>query len=78
MGRFNLAISTIGISFGLGKLLELSYVQSRNNFFCGLLIFLGLSSCIATKGLISSVKEITALIEREEINDQIKRRELKT
>jgi len=38
-----------------------------------LLIFFGLSSCIATKGLISSVKEIAELIEREEINDQNKR-----
>jgi adenosylcobinamide-phosphate synthase len=72
-GGLFVAISTIGISFGLGKLLELSYVQSRNNFFCGLLIFFGLSSCIATKGLISSVKEIAELIEREEINDHNKR-----
>ncbi len=66
------AISTIGVSFGLGKLIELSYLQSRSNFF-GLLIFFGLSSCIATKGLISSVKEIAELIERKEINDQNKR-----
>jgi len=72
-GGFILAISTIGISFSLGKLIELNYVQSRNHFFSGLLIFLGLSSCIATKGLISSVKEIAELIQREEINDQNKR-----
>ena len=71
-GGLILAISTIGLSFSLGKLIELSYVQSRNNFI-GLLIFFGLSSCIATKGLISSVKEIAELIEREEINDQNKR-----
>ena len=61
-GGLIVAISTIGMSFGLGKLIELSYVQSRNNFFGGLLIFFGLSSCIATKGLISSVKEIAELI----------------
>ena len=72
-GGLILAISTIGISFGLGKLIELGYVQSRNHFFSGLLIFFGLSSCIATKGLISSVKEIAELIERKEINDQNKR-----
>ena len=72
-GGFIIAISTIGISLSLGKILELSYVQSRNNFFGGLLILFGLSSCIATKGLISSVKEIAELIEREEINDQNKR-----
>jgi len=69
-GGFFVAISTIGMSYGLGKLIEISYVQSRNHFFVGLLIFFGLSSCIATKGLISSVKEIAELIESEEINDQ--------
>ncbi|WP_032527251.1 adenosylcobinamide-phosphate synthase CbiB [Prochlorococcus marinus] len=69
-GGFLVAISTIGISFSLGKLIELNYMQIRNNYFSGLLIFFGLSSCIATNGLISSVKEIAELIEREEINDQ--------
>ena len=39
-GGLFVAISTIGMSFGLGKLIELSYVQSRNDFFSGLLIFL--------------------------------------
>ena len=73
LGGFILAISTIGISFSLGKLIEISYVQSSNHFFSGTLIFLGLSSCMATKGLISSVKEIADLIEREEVNDQNER-----
>jgi len=73
-GGLILAISTIGISSGLGKLIELSYGQSKKNFFGGLLIFFGLSSCIATRGLISSVKEIAELIECEEINDQNKRK----
>ncbi len=72
-GGLIVAISTIGLSFSLGKLIELSYVQLRNNFFCGLLIFLGLSSCIATRGLISSVKDIAELINRKEINDQNKK-----
>ena len=72
-GGLIVAISTIGISFSLGKLIELSYLQSRNNFFGGLLIFFGLSSCFATKGLISSVKEIVELIERKEISDKNKR-----
>jgi len=57
----------------LGKLIELSYVQSKNHFFYGLLIFLGLSSCIATRGLISSVKEIAELTKSKAINDQNKR-----
>ncbi len=72
-GGFIVTISTIGISFSLGKLIELSYMQSRNHFFSGLLIFFGISSCIATKGLISSVQEIAKLIELKEINDQNKR-----
>jgi len=71
-GGLFIATSTIVISFSLGKLIEISYLQSRNNFFSGLLIFLGLSSCMATKGLISSVKEITELIERREINEKNK------
>jgi len=72
-GGLVVAISTIGIGFSFGKMIEISYMQSRSHFFSGLLIFFGLSSCIATKGLISSVKEIAELIEREEINDQNKR-----
>ncbi len=71
-GGLFVAISTTGMSFGLGKLIELSYMQSRNNFF-GLLIFFGLSSCIASRSLISSVKEIAELIEHQEINDKNKR-----
>jgi len=67
-----IAISTIGISFSLGKLLEVTYFQSRNHFFSGLLIFFGLSSCIASKGLISSVKEIAELLEPKRINNQNK------
>ncbi len=73
LGGFIVATSTIGISFSVGKLIELSFMQLRNNFFSGLLIFFGLSSCIATKELISSVKEIANLIECKEINDQNKR-----
>jgi len=72
-GGLSVAISTIVMSFGLGKLIELIYVQSRNNFFGGLLILFGLSSCIATKGLISSVREITELLEGKENNNQNKR-----
>ncbi|KGF91647.1 MULTISPECIES: adenosylcobinamide-phosphate synthase CbiB [Prochlorococcus] len=72
-GGLIVAISTIGISFSLGKFIELSYMQSRNNSLSGLLIFLGLSSCIATKSLILSVKEIAELIEHKEINYQIEK-----
>ncbi len=73
-GGFFIALSTIGISFSLGKFIEVSYLQSRNHYFIGLLIFIGLSSCIATKGLISSVKEIVELIESKKISQQNKRK----
>ncbi len=75
-GGLIVAISTTGISFSLGKFIELSYVQSRYHFFSGLLIVIGLSSCIATKGLITSVIEIAELIDRKEINEK-KKREIK-
>ena len=39
-GGFIVSISTIGISFSLGKFIELSYIQSKNHFLGGLLIFL--------------------------------------
>ena len=72
-GGLIIAISTIGISFSLGKLIEINYINSINKFFSGLLIFFGLSSCIATKGLISSVRDIADLIEHKELNAQNKK-----
>ena len=69
-GGLFIALSTIAISYSLGKLIELSYFQSSNNILSGIFIFLGLSSCIASKCLISSVREIANLIENQEINDQ--------
>ena len=72
-GGFFVAISTIGMSFGLGKLIELSYVQSRNHFFVGLLILFGLSSCIATKGLISSPLDAIQLESPKKINNPTKK-----
>ena len=46
----------------IGKFIELVFLQSKSNFIFGILIFLGLSSCLASKSLISSVKEISNLI----------------
>jgi len=70
LGGFIIALSTILISFSLGKLLELIYFEFYNNLFSGLLIFLGLASCMATKSLISSVKEIVYLIQNKNIHYQ--------
>ncbi len=68
-GGLFIALSTIGISFAIGKLIELIYIQSKSNFIFGILIFLGLSSCLASKSLISTVKEISSLI-HDNITDQ--------
>ncbi len=65
-GGLFIALSTISLSFGFGKLIELSYFKLNNNIFSGILIFLGLASCIASKGLIQSVKEIANLIENKQ------------
>ena len=69
-GGLFIALSTIAISYSCGKLIELIYFQSSNNILSGIFIFLGLSSCIASKCLISSVREIANLLENQEINDQ--------
>ena len=56
------------ISFSTGKFLEIFFFKSNENIFFGLPILFGLSSCLATKSLISSVKEISNLINRELID----------
>ena len=61
-GGLFIALSTMGISFVIGKIVELIFLQSKNNLIFGILIFLGLSSCLASKSLTSSVKEISSLI----------------
>ena len=68
-GGLFIALSTIAISFAIGKIIELIFLQSKSNFIFGILIFLGLSSCLASKSLTSSVKEISSLI-NDSITDQ--------
>ena len=68
-GGLFIALSTIGISFISGKIVELIFLQSKSNFIFGILIFLGLSSCLASKSLTNSVKEISSLL-NEDIIDQ--------
>ena len=68
-GGLFIALSTIASSFVIGKIIELIFMQSKSNLIFGILIFLGLSSCLASKSLISSVKEISNLI-NDKINDQ--------
>ena len=69
MGGLIIAFSTIIISFAAGKSVELIYIHSNYNIFYGILLFLGLSSCIATKGLIKR-KEISKLIEDQKFKEE--------
>ncbi len=69
-GGLFIALSAVGISFVVGKLIELIFLQSKSNFVFGLLIFLGLSSCLASRSLTSSVKEISSLIENKIIDQK--------
>ncbi len=72
-GGLFIALSSIGISFLIGKFIELIFLQSKNNFVFGILIFLGLSSCLASKSLILSVKEISNLISEDIIDKKTER-----
>ena len=69
-GGLFIALSSIGISFVIGKLIELKFLQSKSNFVFGILIFFGLSSCLASKSLTSSVKEISNLISKSKIDQK--------
>ncbi len=69
-GGLFIALSTIGISFITGKIIEIIFLQSKSNFFIGILIFLGLSSCLASKSLTSSVKEISSLLNQDIIDQK--------
>ena len=66
-----IAFITILVSFSAGKILEILFIKSNNNIFWGLAILLGLSSCLATKSLISSVREISYLINKKSIDENI-------
>ena len=69
-GGLFIALSSICISFVIGKFIELVFLQSKGNLIFGILIFFGLSSCLASKSLTSSVKEIAILINNNLINQK--------
>ena len=72
-GGFFIAFSTIFISFSIGKYLELIFYQSNENFIIGIIILIGLSSCLASKNLTESAKEISNLMGERIINQQFKK-----
>ncbi len=65
LGSLYIALSTISISYFIGKFIEIIYFKSEFNIFCGIFILIGLSSCFATKSLLSSVKEISKLMQNQ-------------
>ena len=68
LGGLFLLLSTLTFSYFSGKYLELKFFQSRGNLFWGIIILIGISSCLASKSLISSVKEISNLIGDESLD----------
>ena len=68
LGGLFLLLSTLTISYFSGKYLELKFFQSGGNLFWGAIVLFGISSCLASKSLISSVKEISYLIEEKSLD----------
>ena len=61
-GGLFIFLSTLALSYFSGKFIELKYYQSNGSVFWTFIIIIGISSCLATKSLLSSVKEISNLI----------------
>ena len=72
LGGAFIAISSIFLSYVVGKYIELIYLNKEDNFWLGAIIFIGISSCLATNSLISSVSRISKLIEKSEKNKKNK------
>ena len=66
---FVIAFITILVSFSSGKIVEIFFFKSNNNIFLALAMLFGLSSCFATKSLISRVREISHLINKKFIDE---------
>jgi len=66
-GGFLLLLSTLTFSYLTGKYLELKFFQSGGNLFWGIILLIGISSCLASKSLISSVQEIAYLIDEKSL-----------
>ncbi len=64
-----ISLVTIIISYSLGKILEILFFKT-NNIFLGLVTLFGLSSCLATRSLVSSVQEISCLLNKKLIDQK--------
>ena len=71
-GGLFLLVTTLSFSYFSGKYLEIKFFQSGGNLFWGIIILIGLSSCLATKSLLSSVQEISELIDETSFDEKAK------
>lgn len=69
---FLLFFTIVFISYLSGKLVEIAYFRYSKNFFLKLTILVGLSSCLATGNLISSLKEIASLFKNKSFDNNMK------
>ena len=65
LGGLFLTLITLTFSYFSGKYIELEFIQSGGNLFWGIILLIGISSCLASKSLIASVLEISNLIEQK-------------
>jgi len=70
LGGLFLLISTLTLSYVSGKYLELKFFQSGGNLLWGIIILIGISSCLASKSLISSVQEISSILEHKSFDEK--------
>jgi len=70
LGGLFLLISTLTLSYFSGKYIELKFFQSGGNLFWAIIILIGISSCLASKSLISSVQDISYLIKDESLDQK--------
>ena len=77
IGGFFIFLTTLSFSYFTGKYFEYKFFQSNDNLFWGIIILIGISSCLATKSLISSVQEIANLIGKVPFDDTLKKSVIK-
>ena len=71
-GGLILLLTTLTLSYFSGKYLELKFFNSRGHIFWTIIILIGISSCLATKSLFSSVQEISSLFEENSLEEKPK------
>ena len=75
-GLFTLII-TVSFSYLTGRYIEKSYLSSNGNILWGIIVLISTASCLATKSLLSSVIEISNLVEEKFISAESKQKIIK-